>query len=163
MHIFIFCQHNDACISREDVSHFVLYHTVNVWEICCLPLDFMFKVFWQWYSPSSHLRPGNLFDSPGALWSCLRLKEDVYSRVMATAVPPKYWERDGGEGGGEERKGTHSWWISHFGLWPGSHPITFKLAAACKIFHISHRVPHPLLGTYAPTTTLINQPPVKKN
>lgn len=56
----------------------------------------------------------------------------------------------------------HSWWISHFGLWPGSHPITFKLAAACKTLHISQRVPHPLQGPYAPTTTLINQPLVKK-
>lgn len=56
----------------------------------------------------------------------------------------------------------HSWWISHFGLWPGSHPITFKLAAACKTHHISHRALQPLWGPYAPTTTLINQLLVKK-
>lgn len=72
----------------------------------------------------------------------VKLKEDVYSRVTAAAVLPKM-ER-GREKREEERKGMHSWWISHFGLWPGSHPITFKLAAACKTLHISHRVLHPL-------------------
>lgn len=66
-------------------------------------------------------------------------------------------QRMGGETG-EERNGMHSWWICHFGLWPGSLPITFKLAAACKTLHISHGVPHALLGPSAPTTTLINQP-----
>lgn len=78
----------------------------------------------------------------------------MYSRVTATAVVLKMGRE---QKLGEERKGMHSWWISHFGLWPGSHPTTFKLAAACKILHISHRVLHPLWGPHAPTTTLINQ------
>lgn len=89
-----------------------------------------------------------------SLRCCMWVKGAVYSRVIATAVPPN---REN-EGGGEERKGMHSWWICHFGLWPGSLPITFKLAAACKTLHISHGVPHPLLGPFALTTTLINQP-----
>lgn len=54
----------------------------------------------------------------------------------------------------------HSWWISHFGLWPAS--LTFKPAAACKTMCISWRVPHPLQGPHALTTTLINQMLVKK-
>lgn len=90
-----------------------------------------------------------------SLRCCMWVKGAVYSRVIATAVPPT------GRMKGEEkreRKGMHSWWICHFGLWPGSLPITFKLAAACKTLHISHGVPHPLLGPSAPTTTLINQP-----
>lgn len=90
-----------------------------------------------------------------SLTCCMSVKGATYSRVMATAVPPN--TENGGETG-EERNGMHSWWICHFGLWPGSHPIAFKLAAACKTLHISHGVPHALLGPSAPTTTLINQP-----
>lgn len=101
-----------------------------------------------------------LSDSLGALLQLhVRLKEDMYSRVIAAAVLPQTGRR---RKKNEERKGMHSWWISHFGLWPGSHPITFKLAAACKTLHISYRAPHPLQGPYAPTTTLINQLLVKR-
>lgn len=84
------------------------------------------------------------------------VKGATYSRVMAAAVPPN--TENGGKQEKREWNGMHSWWICHFGLWPGSHPITFKLAAACKTLHISHEVPHALLGPSAPTTTLINQP-----
>lgn len=127
------------------------------------PLCLHVGVFWQWYPPPlSHLIPWNSYDSLGALWLYVRPKKDMYSRVIAAAVLPKTERGRKKKEKRKQRKGMHSWWISHFGLWPGSRPITFKIAAACKTLHISHRVPHPLQGLYAPTTTLINQPLVKK-
>lgn len=125
-----------------------------------LTISLRVRDVWQRRSSTSHLSPRNLPDSLGALWLYVRLREDMYSRVIAAAVLPK--TKRGRKKRREERKGMHSLWISHFGLWPGTHPITFKLAAACKTLHISHRVPHPLQGPYAPTTTLINQPLVKR-
>lgn len=94
---------------------------------------------WQRYFLTSHPRP-----TAWAPYSCARDWRKMCTVELQQQLFFQRWEARGGGGRGEERKGMHSWWISHFGLWPGSHPGTFKLAAACKTFHISHRVLHPL-------------------
>lgn len=86
---------------------------------------------------------------------CQAGRSDVACKVegrnqqsYSSSCSSRHEAREGGKKK-RKRKGTHSWWISPFGLWPRSHPITFKLAAACKTLHISYRAPHPLWGPCA--------------
>lgn len=133
-HVFSSLNHNNIFINQDRVSLLIHIYVYIIFhcemqrslQYCYLSCSRTLTEILPHFTPQADSLSSQL---------CVRLKEDVYSRVTAAAVLPKMGR---GGGGGEERKGMHSWWISHFGLWPGSHLTTFKLAAACKILpHIT--------------------------
>lgn len=71
--LLLFTYRDDVFICQEDVT----LPSVQLGAckgVLLLTISLHVWVFWQWYSPSSHLRPRSLSDSLDALQSYVRLK-----------------------------------------------------------------------------------------